>query len=191
MKNMLLRISRFVQFLLLSVVCANSLSAQTEAESPSGGIQILSPDSAQHWDIPSGSTIDMKFYNDRRIYRELHLDRVTDSMVVVNDDTFGLDKVEKIIHVREKMRKAGRKLFWISVLTYIGSGIAAIALVGLLFSNGGMTILAVFGLLLVGIASAFAPSGIIVGVVLMIVAKKAYDLTWRWKARIIPPTKTQ
>lgn len=171
-------------FLALIGSWASPLMAQSEPESGDGSLLLQSQ--RETIEIPVGSYIDVNYRHDSRIYRGEHLQAVMDSTVVLSGDTVQIKYIDRIAVKREKLHKAGK----ITLFSSIGAVLLFWFLVACLFAfylNPALMFITGLLLVLVAIPASLAmPTGIIVGIVLLAVSTKIFQLGYNWKLSTRP-----
>ena len=163
---------------------ASPLMAQSEPESGAGSLLVQSQ--RETIEIPVGSYMDVNYRHDSRTFRGEHLEAVMDSTVVLSGDTVQIKYIDRIAVKREKLHKAGK----ITLFASIGAVLLFWFLVACLFAfylNPALMFITGLLLVLVAIPASLAmPTGIIVGIVLLAVSTKVFQLGYNWKLSTRP-----
>jgi hypothetical protein len=192
MKNTALIICLLI---LVVIVCTSPAAlAQSEPESGNGTLYIQSQTGGRDVEVPVGSSVNVRYRHNPIKYRSVPLQAVFDSSVVLGPDTVGIQFIDEIGVRREKLHKAGSKVFWASVII-IAVWIAFAVIATLIAISAPAPIYALFSVLsILSIPAGLAfPIGLIVGITLLATSVKKYSLYHDYKlsttAREKPPTK--
>jgi hypothetical protein len=181
--------------MLLVTVCTSPRAlAQSEPESGNGTLYIQSQTGGRDVEVPVGSSVNVRYRHNPVKYRGVPLQAVLDSSVVLGPDTVGIQFIDEIGVRREKMHKAGSKVFWASTIVIIAFLATAVITTILAFSAAAPVYALGILLLILSIPVSLAfPTGLIVGITLLATAVKKYSLYHDYKlstkAREKPPTK--
>ncbi len=192
MKNTALIICLLI--LVVTVCTSLGAMAQSEPESANGTLYIQSQNGTRDVEVPVGSSVNVRYRHNPIKYRGMPLQAVFDSSVVLGPDTVGIQFIDEIGVRREKIHKAGNKVFWASTII-IAAWIAIAVIATVTAISGPAPIYALFIVLsILSIPAALAfPIGLIVGITLLATSVKKYSLYHDYKlsttAREKPPTK--
>ncbi|MEY3442191.1 MAG: hypothetical protein RLZZ519_472 [Bacteroidota bacterium] len=155
------------------------LFAQTEPESASGTLLLQS--ARDTIEIPVGSSLTVNYRHDPRTYRKQRLEVVMDSSLVISGDFVDIKYVDRIAVKDETLYEAGK----VTLLVSIGVILAFWFFLACMFAFylvPALFFVAALLLVIVAIPASLAmPAGLIVGIILMAVGKKHYQLGYQWK----------
>jgi hypothetical protein len=167
-----------------------TLWAQTEAESAGGSLELQSTVRKKTITIPVQTKIGVKYTVGPRRYRNLTLDQVMDTSVVVSGTPVGVQYLDEIMVRDEDQYRAGTVVLLVSVGIFAAFLIVYAILLGTLVGSLGLSVALIVAAIVLGIAAAIAmPGGLIVGLILMAAATKKYSLYKDWKV-VTHPTST-
>ncbi len=171
-------------FMLLSL----RAMGQTEPEAGKGSLYIQSIGGTQTVQVPTGTSLSVRYRNSPHVYRGIKLNGVLDSAAVFGPDTVGTKYVEELVVRRDRMHKAGSKILLASTIILL-LFVAAALLAGLTaFSFGPLFIIAYAAILILAIPASLAfPTGLIIGIVLLAISQKHYRMYRDWRLLTKPP----
>jgi hypothetical protein len=177
--------------LLCSSLLGSVAKAQSEPESASGSLELQSRIGTRVVTVPAHTEVGVKYTVNNRMYHRLTLDAVLDSAVVLSGDTVGVEYLEILSVRKEKQYRQGRTIVLISVIVTVAFYAALALSVLLVFGNGFFSGGLLIGLTVLGILAGLAmPGGLTAGIVLMAMARKAYNLKREYNLRTHPTSKT-
>lgn len=169
---------------------AEVILAQTEPESASGTLLVQS--SRDTIEIPIGSSLTVNYRHDPHTYRHQRLDVVMDSSLVISGDFVDIRYIDRISVKDRDLYKAGKVTLWVSIAVTLAFWFL-LACMFALYMVPGLFFVAVLLFIIVAIPAILAmPAGLIVGIVLLVVGNKHYQLGYQWKlgTRIVKKTGT-
>lgn len=159
-----------------------SMQAQGEAENAQGSLTLQSEDGRRTVKLKEGAPIAVKYTIDPRTFRDLRLDAVMDSSVVISGDTVEFHYLDHLVIRDQKLYSAGKKVLLASLVVSFLFYLLVLATVLAAANPGAIMFILGIALVVLAIPTVVAmPGGIIAGAVMMGVASKTYQLRRNWR----------